>query len=55
MKIYGGGEDPHSVVVNMLDCNVVVSEFKLQSLYYIYFQPNTLGKGMNPLIPPAIG
>ena len=24
-------------------------------LYYVYFQANTLGKGMNTLIMPAIG
>ena len=31
-----------------------VSEFELQSRYYIHFQTNTLGKGMNPLIPQAM-
>ena len=25
------------------------------SLFYIHFQTNTLRKGMNPLIPPAMG
>ena len=45
------GGCPHNVVANMLDCDIVVSEFKLQSCYYIHFQTNTLGKGMNPLIP----
>ena len=33
----------------------VVSEFELQSRYYIHFQTNTLGKGMNPLILPSMG
>ena len=28
---------PHGVVVNMLDCDIVVSEFKLKSHYYVYF------------------
>ena len=32
-----------------------ISEFELQSHYYIHFQTNTLGKGMNPLILPGMG
>ena len=43
------------VIVKVLDCRIIVSEFKLQSYYYIHFQTNTLGKGMNPLILPAMG
>ena len=27
----------------------------LQSRYYVHFRVNTLGKGMNPLIFPAMG
>ena len=38
---------PYGIVANELDCNIVVSEFVLQSRYYIHFQTNTLGKGMN--------
>ena len=42
------------VVANVLDCNIVVSEFELQSCYYVHFQ--TLGKSVNPLIPaPYMG
>ena len=37
-------------MVNVLNCNIVVSEFKPQSLYYINFWTKTLGKGMNPFI-----
>ena len=44
-------ESRHCVVANMLDCDIVVSEFKLQLFYYVHFQTNTLEKGMNPLIP----
>ena len=33
----------------------VVSEFVLQSRYYVHFRTNTLGKDMNPLILPAMG
>ena len=42
---------PRSVEANVLDCNIVVREFDLQSHYYVYFRTNTLGKDMNPLIP----
>ena len=31
-------------------CNIVVSEFKLQSGYYIHLRTNTFEKSMNPLI-----
>ena len=30
------------------------SEFELQSLYYIHFWTNTLGKGRNPFISPVM-
>ena len=43
------------VMVKAMDCGIVVSEFVLQSRYYVYFLTNTLGKGMNPLILPAMG
>ena len=39
---------PHSVVANMLNCNLKVSEFDLWSRYYVHFRTNTLGKVMNP-------
>ena len=42
-------------MVKAMDCKIVVSKFKLQSCYYIPFQTNALGKGMNPLILPAMG
>ena len=42
-------------LANDLDCNIKVSEFKLHSGCYIHFQPNTIRKGMNPIIlPPAM-
>ena len=41
------------VVANKLDCDIAVSTFELQSRYYIHFHTNPLGKGMDPLIPPA--
>ena len=46
---------PHGVMVKVLDCGIIVNEFKLQSRYNVHFQKNTLGKGMNPLILPAMG
>ena len=49
------GGCPRGVMVKAMDCEIVVSEFVLQSRYYVHFQTNTLGKGMNPLILPAMG
>ena len=46
---------PRGVIVKAVDCGIVVREFVLQLHYYVHFQANTLGKGMNPLILPAIG
>ena len=52
--IWGGGP-PRGVMVKAMVCGIVVREFELQSLYYVHFRANTLGKGMNPLILPAMG
>ena len=38
-----------------MDYGIVVSKFELQPRYYFHFQTNTFGKGMNPLILPAMG
>ena len=38
---------PHGVVANLLDYKIIVSKFKLQSHYYIYFLTNTLGSAVN--------
>ena len=48
-------ECPRGVMIKAMDCGIIVSEFVLQSRYYVHFRANTLGKGMNPLIPPAMG
>ena len=37
----------------MLDYDLKVREFKLQSWYYVHFTNNILGKDMNPVITPA--
>ena len=42
-------------MVKAMDYGIVVCEFELQSNYYVHFRANTLGKGMNPLILPAMG
>ena len=46
---------PRGVMAKVMDCGIVVREFVLQSCYYVHFRANTLGKGMNPLILPAMG
>ena len=46
---------PCGEMVKTMDYGIVVREFVLLSRYYVHFQPNTLGKGMNPLILPAMG
>ena len=43
------------VMVKAMDYGIVVSEFELQSCYYVHFWTNTLGKSMNPFILPAMG
>ena len=32
----------------------IVSEFQLQLHHYVHFQTNTFGKGISPLILPAM-
>ena len=34
----------HGIMANVLNCDILVSEFKLQSHYLIYFWTNTLGE-----------
>ena len=41
-------------MVNVLDCNILVSEFELQLRYYVHFRTNTLGKDVNSLILQAM-
>ena len=53
-SIIAGG-CPRGVIVKAMDCGIVVSEFVLQSCYYVHFRANTLRKGMNHLILPAMG
>ena len=53
LSIYRGY--PRGVIAKAMDCGIVVHEFVLQSRYYVHFRANTLGKGMNLLILPAMG
>ena len=41
------------VMVNVLDCKIVVSEFQLHSRYHVFFQINIFGTGMNFFIHPT--
>ena len=42
-------------MVKALDCEIVVREFELQSLYYDHFRSNAPERGMNLHILPAMG
>ena len=42
-------------MVKAMDSGIVVSEFELQSRYYVHFRAYTLGKDMKPLVLPAMG
>ena len=55
MWIFFGGGSSRGVVAKVLDCNIVASEFELQSSYYVHLRTNTLGKDMNLLILLAMG
>ena len=49
------GGCPRGVMVKTMDYRIVVNKFVLQSCYYVDFRANTIWKGMNPLILPAMG
>ena len=44
---------PHCVMAKAMDCNYR-SEFVFQSPYNVHFRANTIGKGINPFILPAM-
>ena len=48
------GGCPHGVMAKAMVCGIVVSEFVLHLCYYVHFWANSLGKGTNPLILPAM-
>ena len=46
----------HGVVASVLDYDIIVSEFELQSRNFVLFRADAFGKGMNLLIlPPGMG
>ena len=49
------GWGPRGVMAKAMDCGIVVSDVVLQSRYHVHFRANKVGKGMNPLILPAMG
>ena len=46
---------PRGVMVKAMDCGIEVSEIELHLHNYVHFWTNTLGKGINPRILPAMG
>ena len=46
---------PHDVMANVLDCDIVIREFELQTRHYVHLRTNTLGKGMSsPTMDPIV-
>ena len=43
------GRGPRCALAKVLECDIVVSKFKLPLVYYVHFRTNKLKKGMNPL------
>ena len=41
---------PCGIMANMLNSDIIVCEFKLQSHNYVHFQTDNLEKGMNLLV-----
>ena len=46
---------PRGVMVKAIVCGIEARKLVLQSRYYVHFRTNTLRKGMNNLILPAMG
>ena len=46
---------PRGVMVKVMDCGIVVSEFVLQSRYYVHFRANTLWERYEAPYPPSYG
>ena len=45
---------PRGVIVKAMDCEIVESEFVLQSCYNVHFRANTIEK-YEPPYPPSYG
>ena len=48
-------KSPRGIMTKVLDCGLEISEFECYLQYYVHFQNKTHGKGMKPLILPAMG
>ena len=52
----GGDRSPRCIMVKMLECGSEVSEFEIQSCYYVHFQLISLEKDIEPFyLPQAMG
>ena len=49
------GKGLFGIVANMLDCTIIVSEFKFQLCNYVHFQTKTCEKHVNSQIDPTMG
>ena len=47
---YAFTRSPHGVMAKVLNCDLEVNEFELQSRYYVHFWTNTKRKGMKTAI-----
>ena len=43
------------VMVNVLDCDIIVSKFELKYRCCVHLRTNTFGKSINPVITPNMG
>ena len=55
IEIQWDREYPRGVMVKSMDCGIVVSEFVLQSDYYVHFRANTPRKRYESPYPPSYG
>ena len=53
MALKKTGRCPRGVMVKAIDCGIVVSEFVLQSRYYIHFRAKNPWKRYEPPYPPS--
>ena len=49
------GEGSDGGKAKVVNSSLEVRKFELQSCYYVHFQTNTIGKGMNSFIPLSYG
>ena len=53
-QLYITEEGLRSIVAEVMNFDIVNSEFELQPLYLVHFRTNSLGKGMYLLSPPSM-